>query len=224
MSLIANDLSATEQVTISLRPENLKGKTYEIVQQLIQEIENISNLNITLVIVPGKRATQMLRNHQIHAELLRIESYPKIVAEAIIIPASKITATIHAYSASLDFKISGWKSLEPYSIINIRGYIYPTEKLPNKKFIGADSVIQAFQLLNANRADIFTINESAAHIVLQHPQFKHSKIKQLTPALEKIKFYTFFSAKYPDIAAQYNTALLTLKKQGKLAKILTGNR
>ena len=162
----------------------------------------------------------MLRNNTLQAEFYRIESYTQQVPNSIKIAASESLVPIFAYSASVDFKINGWQSLKPFSMINVRGWIYPKKNMPDKKFIVVNSTLDAFVMLEAKRADVFVNSQTTSSTILQSAAFKDTQIRRLSPKLGNIKFFTFFSGKYPKMAESYNSAIKEIKRNGTFDRLV----
>jgi len=218
--LVQNTAVAKQPVTMSII-ESEKGDTvYNFAQKLVNEISKISDLDIRLMVIPAKRATQMLRNNTLQAEFYRIESYAQQVPNSIKIAASESLVPIFAYSASVNFKVNGWQSLKPFSMINVRGWIYPKKNLPEKEFIIVNSTLDAFAMLEAKRADIFVNNPISSASILQSSAFKDTQIRRLSPKLDHIKFFTFFSGKYPKMAESYNSAIKEIKSNGTFDRLV----
>jgi polar amino acid transport system substrate-binding protein len=218
--LVQNNAVAKQPVTMSII-ESEKGDTvYNFAQKLVDEVSKISDLDIRLIAIPAKRATQMLLNNTLQAEFYRIESYTQKVPHSIKIAASESLVPIFAYSASVDFKVNGWQSLKPFSMINVRGWIYPKKNLPEKEFIVVNSTLDAFAMLEARRAEIFVNSQITSTAILQSTAFKDTKIRRLSPKLGHIKFFTFFSGKYPKMAESYNSAIKEIKSNGTFERLV----
>ncbi len=84
-----------------------------------------------------------------------------------------------------------------------------------------NSALQAFLMLQAKRADILVNNIAAASAILKSPEFKNTKIRKLSAMLGKVKFFTFFFGKYPEIAKSYTDALNEVKRNGTYRKLVT---
>jgi len=218
--LVQNTAVAKQPVTMSIIESEKGDSVYNFAQKLVFEVSKISDLDIQLIAIPGKRATQMLRNNTLQAEFYRIESYTQQVPNSIKIAASESLVPVFAYSASVDFKVNGWQSLKPFSMINVRGWIYPKKNLPKKAFIVVNSTRDAFVMLEAKRADIFVNSQTTSSAILQSAAFKDTKIRRLTPKLGHIKFFTFFSSKHPKMAESYNSALREIKSNGTFDRLV----
>ena len=219
--LIQSYAFAEQKVMVSIIESNSKGLIFQFSKKLVYEISQISDLDIKLVVLPGKRATQMLRNHTLDAELYRLDSYQQQIPNSIPVPESESLVPIFAYSAKVDFKVNSWESLKPFSMINVRGWLYPLKNLPNKEFIVVNSAIEAFAMLEAKRADIFVNNFFGASAILNSPKFKGTKIRRLMPMLGHIRFLTFFSGKQAKTAEKYNAALKEIKRNGTYSRIVS---
>jgi len=217
---ISDTTDPEKVVTVALGGTGQQSRVYRIAQQLLVEISKLSGLKLQLIYLPTKRATAMLRSGEIHAEMARIAGYQQHVPDAIRITESVAAIPVHVYTVDADFKVDGWISLTPYTVLRVYGWLYTLQNLKQHQTFTVVTPLEGFKLLEARRADVFPLDALSAAGLLSLPEFKNTRIKRLEPPIHMLHTYTFFAAKYPQLARRYQQALIKLKHLGIYQKIL----
>jgi len=214
--------SANEPLKFSsVIPENTHA--FKIAKQLVKEISSRMNRDIVLLYYPVKRSIHLLERGFIHADLSRVASFQNLVPSAIRVEEYVTQIPYYAYSSMPDvFKVEGWNSLKPYSMVIVRGFQFSEHYLQHHKTHKIGSSLAAFKFLRAKRADIFVESSILAESTLRMDGFDTEGITRLEPPVDYLKSYTYFSHKYPKLAEQYASALISIKAEGILKKILNG--
>lgn len=202
-------------------PENTQA--FKIAKQLIKEISSRMTRDIVLLYYPAQRSKRLLERGLIHAELSRVASFQNLVPSAIRVEEYVTKIPYYAYSSMADvFTVKGWNSLKPYSIVIVRGFQFSEHYLQHHKTHKVGSSLAAFKFIKAKRADIFVESSLLAESILGVDGFDREGITRLEPPVDYLKAYTFFSHKYPKLAEQYESALINIKAEGILKKIING--
>ena len=221
----SSDTTASEPVImVALGGTGQQSRVFRIAQQLLAEISTLSGLNLKLTYLPTKRATAMLRSGEIHAEMARIASYQQYVPDAIRITESVAGIAVHVYTVAADFEVDGWASLMPYTVLRVYGWLYTMQNLRQHQTFTVVTPLEGFRLLEAHRADVFPLDTLSAAGLLSLAEFKNTRIKRLEPPVHMLHTYTFFAAKYPQLARRYQKALIELKQLGIYQKVLNDTK
>jgi len=197
-----------------------KSRTYKVAEELLSEISKVSGIKLKLVYLPLKRSTFQLNRGGIHAEFARIANYQEHVPNTIRIIEPVATIPVYVYTLKADFEVSGWGSLKPYKVLRVHGSLYSKKNLQKHDTQTVLTPLQAFRLLEANRADVFPLDYLSAQGILNLPEFRNTLIRRLDEPVHILRTYTFFSADYPKEALRFQEALIKLKESGVYKKIL----
>ncbi len=204
-----------------------KGKPeFRIAEKMATEIGNRLGVYFEVLSLPKKRATLLLNEGKIDGELARVKGYEEYVPGAIQVSEPIIVVPYHAYSATVNFKVNGWKSLVPYKIVYLRGATFVELNLKpiHSQLHPVNTPKAAFNFLAAKRADIFVIHPLGAVSILASDKIKNSEIKKLLPAVDVINAYSYFLGRHASLAKRYEEALVEMKKDGTHKMILTGKK
>lgn len=219
--LISGRMSFAEETLVMGVVTDESERTFRIAENLLQEISKKMGVEIKLTSLPAKRAIVSLKNGKIHGEFSRIASYQDSVPGAIKVKEPITSLPLHVYTVSQNFKVNGWDSLEPYSIVTVRGYSFVDNYLRDHKTYAVGSAKFAFGFLKAERADLFISDHLTASSILDSPDFDSESIKKLEPPVTVLNTYTFFSPKHPDFVESYHKALVEVKEEGVYQRIIT---
>ncbi|EPJ54160.1 MAG: hypothetical protein OFPI_07530 [Osedax symbiont Rs2] len=209
-----------QKILVALGGTGEQARVFRIAKRLLAEISKLSGLQLNLIYLPTKRATAMLRSGKIHAEMARIANYQQHVPDAIRITESVAGIAVHVYTVNANFKVAGWASLKPYTVLRVYGWLYTMQNLRQHQTYTVVTPLEGFRLLEAHRADVFPLDTLSASGLLSLPEFKNTQIKRLAPPIHMLHTYTFFAAKYPLLALRYQKALIELKQLGIYQQIL----
>lgn len=203
----------------TILPEN--SALFKVAEEMLTEIAHRMDETIKLISVPAKRSTVLLKNNDIHAELIRIEGYEKKVPFAIKVSESLIEVAQYAYSLNQDISINGWKSLKSYHSVALRGTWAIETHMSGNNVTWVDSMGSAFKFLKLGRADILVENSLRVNHFLASTNIDVSGIHRLEPAIYSAKNYTFFAQAYPALALRYEVALRAMKADGSYQAVLS---
>lgn len=190
------------------------------ISQIVDAISKKMDKEIILKYYSSHRATRLLNGNRIHAEILRIARYQYQAISSIRINEPIVTTPIYAYSYQKIDNINSWNSIKPYKIVAIRGFYYIEAFMHTHKVHLVNNAASAFKFLKAKRADILIDHIRSANAVLRSPQFDGEGIFRLEPPISSMNVYSYFSASYPQLAKQYEQAVIELKNEGVIQNIL----
>jgi ABC-type amino acid transport substrate-binding protein len=194
--------------------------SFKLSKTLLEKISEEIKVPIELLYFPANQSALLFSLGKIDAEFSRVSQYQELQPKSIkvIEPISNIP--IHVYSVNKKFTVDGWKSLLPYRILTVVGWLYTKENLTKHEIFEVESPLQAFKLLKAGRADLFATGIFTATGVFNSQGFDRKKIIRLEPPVHRIKTFTYFKPKHMSIAKAYGDALKMFKKDGTYVKIL----
>ena len=143
---------------------------------------------------------------------------------AIRVAEPLVSYPLWVFTSIPDIKASGWNSLAKYKIVTVTGWLYINEKLGDFKTLEVATPKQALRILNIKRAEVFISDQVTAAGIMSGNDFDGSGIVKLEKPIDFIHEYTYFSAKYPELASAYNIALIELKTSGKYAEVFNNTK
>ena len=209
-----------EELIVAVSGYQKGDRTFRIADGLLTEIATRMGVKIRLIPLPAKRAALMLASAKIHADIARVAQYQQQVPAAIRVKEAMAKMPYYVYSKQNHVDINGWQSLKPYRIVIVRGFTFVDTHLADHTVSYVDSFHAAFSFLKENRADMLLDYGVTAEDLLKTAEFKDSGIRRLLPAVASISTYTFFAAKYVDLAYRYEQALLSMKADGSYLRIV----
>ncbi|MEH6446000.1 MAG: transporter substrate-binding domain-containing protein [Oceanospirillaceae bacterium] len=214
---VCNADSNSLKFSTTLKENTLSFKLSKI---LLEKISEEVKVPIELLYLPANQSALLFSLGKIDAEFSRVSQYQELQPNSIKIVEPVSNVPIHVYSVNKNFTVNGWKSLIPYRILTVGGWLYTKENLTEHKTFEVESPLQAFKLLKAGRADLFVTGLLTATGVFNSKGFDKRNIIRLEPPVHIIQTFTYFKPKHTAIAKAYGDALKMFKKDGTYAKIL----
>ena len=210
---------ATEPIIITTVsfPDSEIFKTSEL---FIAEVSNLMGVKLKLISCPVKRAVTGLEKGNFFADLAMNKPIAEKIPNTIMLKEPIITLPIYAYSATVDFKVDGWKSLEPYKIVSVEGFAENDIYLKGYDVHLVDNEKSAFKFISSKRAEVFTLDILTAQPMINSFDSTMSNIKRLEPAVDYINLYTVVSLKDPKLAKKFQGAITHLNKEGSVQKLM----
>lgn len=194
---------------------------FKVGEEVLAAIASRMGQTLKLVSIPSKRSATLLKNNEIHAELVRSGEYQGKVPFAIKITEPIINIGHYAYSLKSDLLIDGWDSLKAYRSVALRGGWLIEIHMEGGQVTWVDSMRSAFQFLKKGRADICITSAIQADQFLATTDLNVSGIQRLEPAINFTRHYTYFAENYPQLASRYEAALISMKEDGTYQAILS---
>lgn len=195
---------------------------FKKMQMLAKAVSDKSSFNITLKYYPSHRASSLLKQGMIHAEIMQIGGYQSKVKSAIRIDVPITIAPLYVYSSmQKKFSVSGWQSLKKYRIVGVRGHHFIEQYMNQHDVNLVNTETSALRFLKARRADLYiTYTPSLINLKIAKKSNMDS-ITKLEPPVDYTRSYSFFSANYPELAKEYEIVLNTLKYYGVVHQIMS---
>jgi len=215
----ASNIQAQEDIIVATGLP-VESDLFKAAEEVLIIISDRMKREFKLISIPGKRASILLKNNEIHAEFTRVSEYAKKVPSAIKVAEPIIELSHYAYSIQKNFEVDGWGSLKPYRTVAMRGAWIIEIFMSEQNVSLMDSMDSAFKFLLSGRADIYVANSIQADMFLASENYAEQGIKRLEPAIFTSREYTFFAKGYPELAQRYELALKSMKADGSYNKIL----
>ncbi len=212
-----------QEIKLAIVGAQAGTKSHRIGIALMNDIAERIGRPVELLLVPAKRASIMLRDGRIHGDVSRVAGFQKQIPGLIRIQESILNLPLFVYMKSADFKVDGWESLKPYSVVYVRGYQLVEDHLKpiHDRLYPVNTEEQAFLFVAAGRADILISHQLFARSIKKRYKEELRDIKALRPPVAVLKTYTFFLKEHADLAQKYEKALIDMKKDGTYLNILT---
>jgi len=186
--------------------KSIIGKAYEKIGVAIEFEE-----------YPGERALISTNDGKTDGELFRIAGLHKKYLNLIQIPVSYIPDEIAVFS-KLNFKVSGWQSLKPYTVgVRIGDkFVEDNTRDMERYFVTQD--LQSFKMLAINRIQVAVVSRWDG---LEHINTVGSRtIKPLSPSIVINPLYHYVHRKHGKIVPLLTSAIQSMHKDGTIKRIL----
>ncbi len=218
VSLFADEKISKKTITMAtIIPEG--DALFKKVALFMSELSKEMEIPIVLMSLPPKRGTLSLQKGVIDGEVARVENYAETVPGAIRVSEPVSIEPYFAYTWLDSISIDGWESLKPYSLVEVRGYVFVDTYMSNLNVYMVSSIEQAFNYLKVKRAEVFVMNRQIADTYLVSSGFELGEIRKVETPIDELRLYSYFSAGNELIAESYNKALIALKKSGRYVEI-----
>jgi ABC-type amino acid transport substrate-binding protein len=211
--VLAQPSFSAEQVIVAISGVQENSQTFKNSKALLQLIEKKMGVEITLKILPPKRAEMMLKVGAIHAELFRTVSYNLSNPEAIKVKEPITQSPLYAYTTIKNSNITDWESLRPYKIVTIRGFSFVNNYLSDHDTHAVNTIEQAVRFLLAKKADVFVSDPYLISKTLQLLKQEATSIHKVFSPIATFKLHTYFSSNFPEQAKRFSRALTEVKKE-----------
>ena len=213
-----------EDLTIALVgvQENTPG--YKITQSLINEVGKRSKIKISFEILPAKRALLHLKNGKVDGDWVRVDGFGQDIPGLIKIMEPTASHPYTAYSARDDIKIDGWRSLENFKVLYLRGWKVVELNLKpfHNDLVPVDSVESGLKVISLGRADVFVNIPFIVASFLENNMGEFSKVKALHPPLDYLHVHTYLLPQHAALAVRIENALKSMKADGIYDLIMSG--
>ncbi|QTN26144.1 transporter substrate-binding domain-containing protein [Rhodoferax sp. AJA081-3] len=180
---------------------------------------------IQLVVLPGRRAEEMLTTGELDAELHRAKEYGDNRPTLRRVASPHFTDNFVAYATKPLVLQKGWDGLKnvPLNVDYVLGSAKTEKELklrvPAAQLHAVRSIESGLQKLLAGNSDVFVQVESAVDSLLLKPEFKATPIRKVS-VLEMADGYAYFSAKNQALAAPLAKVLDAMRKDGTTESLL----
>jgi polar amino acid transport system substrate-binding protein len=148
---------------------------------------------------------------------MRIRGLEKKYPNLVRVDEPLISNDFVAYSKNLHANIDGWKSLKPYIVAYIHGWlIFENNLLPGQKKNSLTKPEQMFAMLQKGRVDLVLYERWQG---LQEAQDSGVEVKVHEPPLASVNMFMYIHRDYADLAPKMAQVLRDMKADGSYQKI-----
>lgn len=221
-SLVFVTSSYAETITLSMTAVIKKTRLTRITKAALENVGKKIGVRFRLEVLPGKRADFLIKSGDIDGDIGRIFEFGQKHRNLIRVGEPAIVLPYYAFTTEKIFKVKGWKSLEPYSVVYVAGssFVEANLKPIHKRLYPIGSPKQALLFLSAGRADLHISTPLVLSEFIGSGELKKLKIKALGPPIAHLKLYTYFQPRHSQIAKKYMIALKRIKKSGVYDRII----
>ena len=178
--------------------------------------EAYAELGIDLVIrnVPAKRALFESNSGQVDGEINRIEGIEAQYSNLIRITVPVNFVDIALFSKRDDLIVSGWESLQSYSIGVVAGILVVEQKTKHLKPQSVYSFDQLVKMLDAGRFDIGITTFLSGGRSLS--QLNYPEVKVFNPSLERVPLYHYLHKKHSNLVPHLTRVLGNMRENGRI--------
>ncbi len=164
--------------------------------------------------LPNSRTRSLLDSQAIDGVDFRIMDSPVSDLEKIAIPIAYEEFVV--FSVNRQFKVDGYRSLQPYTIGYLAGARIFEERLQGMKVDTAPNLDSLFNKLEAGRTDV-VLDSRASYCIAGKLGLKN--VRMLEPSLEKILAYHWLSKRHQALIPRLETVLKKMKQDKTIRKI-----
>ncbi len=208
------NLQAQEKLVFSAIPDT---PLTDLSTQIISEAYRRIGIEIKVEGFPGERALVQSNAGHADGELIRIEGIEKRYPNLIMIPVSFISFQGVVFSKKLDFPITGWSSLKPYTIGIIIGSKFSEIGTTGMRTRRVTRFIQLVKMLNSGRIDVFVESRLNGLRAFQQANIKSFKI--LEPPLTDLPLFHYLHKKHQNLVPRITNLIIKMKDEGRFKRI-----
>lgn len=227
---LALAMTSHARETIVLNTYLVEPPLFNFIQELMKEVFNRVDMDVTLRSMPAERALQDANSdHGADGEALRTEYISRNYPNLIRVPEQIFTLEFVAFSISKDFSTDSWESLKPYHVAHIRGMKAIESSLALVEPRSVQSVENEqllFTLLAKGRTDVVVWGHIEGLITMQKLSKESEtmrpaiqKIRVLKPPFRTIPLYLFLNKRHKGLVSTVDLAIKEVKKSGAYQKI-----
>jgi len=187
--------------------------------EILRAVYGRLNIAVEFEDAPGKRALALSSTGELDGEVHRIanlaRTYPTLVQ--ISPPINYIEPSV--FTTALRFDVQGWNSIKDYSIGIVRG-VGSSEAGTSgmSRVTAAASLESMIRMLDADRFDLIVTDLFSGRAAVRKLNLQ-SRIRALSPPLEKIYVYHYLHERHRDLAGKVGAIIQDMEASGELARL-----
>ncbi len=205
----------SQELTYSA-PENLLAR---INAKILQEAHANIGIPLNVEFYPALRALEQANSGETDGEVSRIGKINELYPNLVRVEPSYIEMVCSVFSKNEEFEVTGWDSLEPYSIGIFRGHLYSKNGTEGMKVEEIETNEQIIQMLNFERIDVAVLIEVEGLNAMKVTNLANNIIL-LQPPILKIPLYLFLHKKNAYLIPQISAALVDMIESGRIQEIV----
>lgn len=168
--------------------------------------------------LPGQRALINADNGIDDGDAMRIaglgQRYASVASHLVEVPAKLCDMVFVAFARDPSVRVTGWLSLDRYSLALVRGYKYLETHTDSRNRVEVDDAAQLFRLLERGRTDVVLIDEATGLGTLR--ALKLTDIHVVGRPLVVMPGYLYLNQRYRALAAPLAAAIDRLNAKAPL--------
>ena len=184
-----------------------------IIDQLVKNAFKQIGREARIVHLPAERSLINANRGINDGDLLRVEGIDKLYPNLVRVPVPLIDFEFVAFTKQSIPALSGWKSLEPYSVGIIRGWKILETNLAEIAFLTkVENAEILFLLLESDHADIVIYDRIQGYGVIR--KLKLSNIQVMEPPIITKPMFLYLHKKHRALIPEIEKALIQLIQDG----------
>jgi len=177
------------------------------------------DLAVEFVDMPAKRALAESSQGRVDGEVQRVldvgREYPSLLA---VQPAINYIEPA-VFVKRVDFPVTGWNSLAPFSIGIVRGVGSSERGTRGMARVEAvTSIDQLMEILANDRIDVAVSDRFSGLLVVKRRHLE-TKIRTLAPVLEHIPLYHFLNERHRELVPRVGRVIQAMAASGELERL-----
>jgi len=194
-------------------PDQLVGSA------ILEAVYRRLDLAVEFVDMPAKRALMESSQGRVDGEVQRVldvgREYPTLLA--VQPPINYIEPAV--FAKRVDFPVTGWNALAPYSIGIVRGVGSSERGTRGMARVEAvTSIDQLMEILANDRIDVAVSDRFSGLLVLRRRHLE-TKIRTLAPVLEHIPLYHFLNERRRELVPRVGRIIQAMAASGELERL-----
>ena len=189
----------------------------DISMQVLKEAYAEIGIDVEYMPLPGERSLRTSNAGKVDGEVFRIANVQKRYKNLLVVPTSINVLQGIVFSKTHDFRVDGWKSLEPYKIGTQVGIKFVERGTEGMNRIMVDTNQQLFRMLDSDRVDVAVV--AYANGIKALSKLKLTTIRTLKPAVQEYPLYHYLHKKHADLVPLLDAELQKLHKSGRIKEI-----
>lgn len=195
----------------------IDGRGYE--DQIVSEAFRRIGVDVKISHLPSERALVNADRGIDDGNFARIAGLERIYPNLVIVPEKLTDFEFTAFSKDPSIRISGWKSLKPYSVAIVTGW-----KILEENIVGTRSLTKVsspeslFQLLAQDRADIVVFDRTQGNAVIK--KLGVQGVYALTPLLARQAMFMYLNRRHAELARKLPRVLREMKRDGSFDRMI----
>jgi polar amino acid transport system substrate-binding protein len=204
-------------MSTSVRPPLYSNDGSGYLNLLTTEIFRRLEINYQLIHLPEQRALIFANNKTVDGTGPRTAAIEEKFPNLIRVPVNVLDFDFMAYSKNRAINISGWESLNPYSVGFINGWKIVEHNTTNAKLVTkATDYDQLFRLLEKGRIDIAILDREMGGWQLRQLGFDLHAIEP--PIITKPNFL-YLHKEHANLVPQITRVLVEMQQDGSMDAI-----
>lgn len=184
---------------------------------ILKEAYRRIGIEAEAVPLPAERALREADGGLTDGDAIRVEGIEAFYPNLVRVPESVASVDVTIFTAGLDFPVSGWESLRPYSVCYLHGakmHESGTEGLKRVPAFGQD---QSVKLLRDGLCEVAVLSRNAWMAV---DRLNAGPLRELEPPVATHELYHYVHRRHSNLVPSLAEEIRKMKKEGRVDEIL----